>query len=269
MLKHNLLYTNVHSSTIHGSQKMETIQISINWLMNKQNVDIHTCAFACMLNDVQLFVISQTVDHQAPLSMDLSRQECWSGFLFSSPADLPKPGTEPGSSALQADIFYHLSHQGSPLLTWWLWANHLNLPPWNGTGGPSFIVLVCSVASVVSNSLDSLQRPMDCSPPGSSVHRSSPGKNTGVGCHVMAQALPSLQSFNFIFLFWKVSENMCLEAFGINWGQKTKFLPLISGEVKLNPRPWLPGSTFFHTGSDLRTKNNNRNGDYRCDHHQL
>ena len=54
MLKHNLLYTNVHSSTIHSSQKMETIQISINWLMNKQNVDIHTCAYACMLNHVQL-----------------------------------------------------------------------------------------------------------------------------------------------------------------------------------------------------------------------
>ena len=123
----------------------------------------------------------------------------------------------------------------------------------------------CSVAQ----SRPTLCNLMDCSPPGSSVHRSSPGKNTGVGCHVMAQALPSLQSFNFIFLFWKVSENMCLEAFGIKWGQKTKFLPLISGEVKLNPRPWLPGSTFFHTGSDLRTKNNNRNGDYRCDHHQL
>ena len=122
---------------------------------------------------------------------------------------------------------------------------------------------------LVTQSRPTLCNLMDCSPPGSSVHRSSPGKNTGVGCHVMAQALPSLQSFNFIFLFWKVSENMCLEAFGINWGQKTKFLPLISGEVKLNPRPWLPGSTFFHTGSDLRTKNNNRNGDYRCDHHQL
>ena len=25
--------------------------------------------------------------------------------------------------------------------------------------------------------------PMDCSPPGSSVHGDSPGKNTGVGCH--------------------------------------------------------------------------------------
>ena len=34
--------------------------------MNKQNVDIDTCAFAYMLNDVELFVISQTVDRQAP-----------------------------------------------------------------------------------------------------------------------------------------------------------------------------------------------------------
>ena len=30
--------------------------------------------------------------------------------------------------------------------------------------------------------------PMDCSPPGSSVHGNSPGKNTGVGCHALLQA---------------------------------------------------------------------------------
>ena len=29
--------------------------------------------------------------------------------------------------------------------------------------------------------------PVDCSPPGSSVHRDSPGKNTGVGCHALLQ----------------------------------------------------------------------------------
>ena len=28
---------------------------------------------------------------------------------------------------------------------------------------------------------------MDCSPPGSSVHGDSPGKNTGVGCHALLQ----------------------------------------------------------------------------------
>ena len=29
--------------------------------------------------------------------------------------------------------------------------------------------------------------PMDCSPPGFSVHGDSPGKNTGVGCHALLQ----------------------------------------------------------------------------------
>ena len=29
--------------------------------------------------------------------------------------------------------------------------------------------------------------PKDCSPPGSSVHRNSTGKNTGVGCHALLQ----------------------------------------------------------------------------------
>ena len=31
--------------------------------------------------------------------------------------------------------------------------------------------------------------PLDCSPPGSSVHRDSPGKNSGVGCHALLQAI--------------------------------------------------------------------------------
>ena len=39
----------------------------------------------------------------APLSLGFSRQECWSGLSFPSPGDLPDPGTEPGSPALQAD----------------------------------------------------------------------------------------------------------------------------------------------------------------------
>ena len=41
--------------------------------------------------------------HRAPLSMELSRQECWSGLPFPSPEDLPNPGKEAGSPALQAD----------------------------------------------------------------------------------------------------------------------------------------------------------------------
>ena len=35
--------------------------------------------------------------------MEFSRPEYWSGWPFPSPGDLPKPGIEPGSPALQAD----------------------------------------------------------------------------------------------------------------------------------------------------------------------
>ena len=40
---------------------------------------------------------------QAPLSVGFFRQEYSSGLPFPSPGDLPDPGIEPGSSALQAD----------------------------------------------------------------------------------------------------------------------------------------------------------------------
>ena len=40
---------------------------------------------------------------QAPLSMEFSRQKYWSGLPFPSPGDLPDPGIEPGSPALQSD----------------------------------------------------------------------------------------------------------------------------------------------------------------------
>ena len=46
-----------------------------------------------------------TVAHQAPLSMGFARQEYWSELPFPSPWDLPYPGIEPRSPALQADFF--------------------------------------------------------------------------------------------------------------------------------------------------------------------
>ena len=55
-----------------------------------------------------------TVAYQAPLSMDFSRQESWSGLPFPFPGDLPDPGIEPAFPALQVDSL-PLSHQGSPL----------------------------------------------------------------------------------------------------------------------------------------------------------
>ena len=55
------------------------------------------------LSLVQLFVTPRTATCQAPLSMEFSRQECWSGQPYLSPGDLPDPGIEPGSPALQVD----------------------------------------------------------------------------------------------------------------------------------------------------------------------
>ena len=52
---------------------------------------------------VQLFETLWTVAHQAPPSMEFSKQEYWSGLPFPSPGDLPKPGIEPRSPSLQAD----------------------------------------------------------------------------------------------------------------------------------------------------------------------
>ena len=55
------------------------------------------------LSRVQLFATPWTVTYQATLTMGFSRQECWSGLPFPSPGDLPDPGIEPRSPALQAD----------------------------------------------------------------------------------------------------------------------------------------------------------------------
>ena len=52
------------------------------------------CMLSC-LSHVWLFATCWTVAHHTPLSMELSRQECWSGSPCSPPGDLPNPGVEP------------------------------------------------------------------------------------------------------------------------------------------------------------------------------
>ena len=54
-------------------------------------------------NFIQDLATPWTVAYQASLSMGFSRQEYWSGLPFPSPGDLPDPGIEPESPALQAD----------------------------------------------------------------------------------------------------------------------------------------------------------------------
>ena len=49
----------------------------------------------CMCLRCPTLVTPWTVAHQAPLSMEFSRQKYWSGLPFSPPGDLPNPGIEP------------------------------------------------------------------------------------------------------------------------------------------------------------------------------
>ena len=55
------------------------------------------------LSRVRLFATPWTVAHQAPPSIEFSRQEYWSWLPFPSPGALPNPGIDPIFPALQVD----------------------------------------------------------------------------------------------------------------------------------------------------------------------
>ena len=52
------------------------------------------------------------------------------------------------------------------------------------------------VKVLITQSCLTLCDPMDCSPPGSSIHRIFPDKNTGVGCHFLLQGIFLTQESN-------------------------------------------------------------------------
>ena len=60
----------------------------------------------------------------------------------------------------------------------------------------SKIRLCCAALHLVTQLCPTLRDPMHCSPPSSSVHGDSPGKNTGVGCHALLHEirLPAFKS---------------------------------------------------------------------------
>ena len=67
------------------------------------------CAVLSHFSHVWLCLTLWTVAHQAPLSMGFSRQEYWCGLPCPPPGDLPHPGIEPMSPALQTESL-PLSH---------------------------------------------------------------------------------------------------------------------------------------------------------------
>ena len=59
----------------------------------------------CAFSYIQFFATAETVAHQAPLSMEFSRQEYWSVLPFPSPGDLPDPEIKPVSPSLACGFF--------------------------------------------------------------------------------------------------------------------------------------------------------------------
>ena len=74
---------------------------------------------ACMCSVMSDSATPWPVPGQAPLSMQFSRQEYWSGLPIPSPGDLSNPGIEPPScvSCIGRQVLYHLNDLGSLLYT--------------------------------------------------------------------------------------------------------------------------------------------------------
>ena len=147
-----------------------------------------------------------TIACQAPLSIGFSRQKYQSGLPFSPPGDLPDPGIKLTSLALQVHSL-PLSSGESPLrgcvcgmlLILSLsssWTIQGSLIPISQLIFTLYFSIICTVLCLVAQSCPTLCDPMHCSPPGSSVHGDSPGRNTGVGYHALLQGVFPTQGSN-------------------------------------------------------------------------
>ena len=133
-----------------------------------------------------------TVAHQAPLSMGFSRQEYWSGCSSLLHGIFPTQGSNPRLLCCR-QILRHLSHQGSPI------GSALQ----NGTTtledslavsykAKHAFTMHVYVGSVVSNSLwPQVQQPARLLCPWD-----FPGKNTGLGYHLLLQGIFLIQGLN-------------------------------------------------------------------------
>jgi len=74
-------------------------------------------------------------------------------------------------------------------------------------------------------SCPTLCMPMDCSPPGSSIHGDSPGKNTGVNCHALLQGTFQTQVSNprlLCLLYWQVGSLPLMPGKGMEYANSAQ-----------------------------------------------
>ena len=77
----------------YHEMKEELDALVSNW------IHVHICLLSCIC----FFETPWTIALQIPLFIEFSRQEYWSGLPFPVLGNLPNPGIEPRSPALQAD----------------------------------------------------------------------------------------------------------------------------------------------------------------------
>ena len=105
---------------VRGREKKRKVERQRDLVRSKKWKRVRVCVCVCVraraLSCVLLFATLWTMAYQAPLSMELSQQECWSGLLFSPPGDHPNAGIELASPALQAGFFYQWATREAHLL---------------------------------------------------------------------------------------------------------------------------------------------------------
>ena len=104
----------IQLETDHSSSEATVLNISLHHSPLRSGEFLFHCAGLSHSVISDSFATAWTVVRQAPLSVEFSRQEYWSGLPFPTPEYLLDLGIEPSSAVLQADSLL-LSHQGSPV----------------------------------------------------------------------------------------------------------------------------------------------------------
>ena len=88
---------------LEGVQGSAWCSIHLSVFIGRKRKGLTTKVCVLVIQLCLALSVPWTVAHQTPWSRGSSRQEHWSGLLFSSPGDLPNPGIERRSPALQVN----------------------------------------------------------------------------------------------------------------------------------------------------------------------
>ena len=116
----------------------------------------------------------------------------WTSFPFRSPQSNEQSSlcSTVGSHQLSISYIVVYVYMSIPV-------SQFSLPPFLSWCPGLFSMWNIAVLCFVAQSCPTLCNPMDCSPPGSSVHGDSPCKNSRVGCHSLLQGIFPIQELNW------------------------------------------------------------------------